>query len=344
MTYGPPPRRTYHHVLMVGQGEDADVAAARAAIEERTGRSPERMELIVRYEGRLVCATRLEGRPVVFKAGPGDSIRLEEWVSRALRPLGVRIPAVLVVDTSRGRFPLDWLLMEEVPGGPLAGWPSDRELSDLDLDSPSTRAVLHEAGRQLRLVHSVRIAGFGPLDAGTLAGDRPPSGRWASWAEYVVHDLHANLGSAVSRGILPASEAAGARSVLDPLVERLVLPEGALLHGDLIARHLFVTPEGTMLTGILDFGAISGDPAFDIAVADVDHRRLERRLGRFAGLLLEGYRPDAALLEDVAGRLLIYRAQRAIGEAAFMHANGEDVQAQLRMFRWNVEHLAGAGG
>jgi hypothetical protein len=102
-----------------------------------------------------------------------------------------------------------------------------------------------------------------------------------------------------------------------------------------------VTPDEAMLTGILDFGALSGDPAFDIAVADVDHRRLEPRLGRFAWLLLEGYRPDTALLEDVAGRLLLYRAQRSIGEAVFMHANGEDVQAQLRMFRWNVEHLAG---
>jgi hypothetical protein len=328
---------------MAGDAEDLDIAAARAAIEERTGRSPERMELIVRYEGRLVCAVRLEGRPVVFKAGPGDSIRLEAWVSGTLRPLGVRVPAVLVVDTSRRGLPLDWLLMEEVPGEPLAGWPSDREVSDLDLDSPSLRALLHEAGRQLRLVHSVRMAGFGPLDASTLAGDRPPSGRWTSWAGYVAHDLHLNLGSAVSRGILPASEAASARSVLDPLVDRLALPEGALLHGDFIARHLFATPPDMMLTGIIDFGGLSGDPAFDIAVADTDHRRLEPGLGRFAGLLLEGYRPDAALRENLAGRLLLYRALRAIGEAVFMHGNEEDIGAQLRMFRWNVQHLAGGG-
>ena len=155
MTYGPPPRRTYHHVLMAGQGEDADVAAARAAIEERTGRSPERMELIVRYEGRLVCATRLEGRPVVFKAGPGDSIRLEEWVSRALRPLGVRIPAVLVVDTSRGRFRAAQCEAERALGRRGRA----RRAANADDKRP---AVMIETGQQ----DAPSVAAHGPSGAG----------------------------------------------------------------------------------------------------------------------------------------------------------------------------------
>jgi aminoglycoside phosphotransferase (APT) family kinase protein len=327
--------------MVAGAGEDRDVAAARAAISERTGESPEGMRLIVRYEGRLVCAVSLPGRRVVFKAGPGDTIRLDAWASETARRLGVLAPAVLVVDTSRRAFPLDWLLMDEVPGGPLAGWPSDREVADLDLDCPAIREVLHEAGRQLRLLHSQRMAGFGPLDAGPLAGGGQPAGRWSSWGEYLADDLHANLDSAVQRGILPEPEAAAAGSILDERIGRLRVPEGVLLHGDFIARHLYVTGPGPALTGILDLGALSGDPAFDIAVADVDHRRLEPALGRYAGLLLDGYRPDASFREEVAGRLLLYRAQRTIGEAVFMHANGEDIHAQLRMFRWNVEHLGG---
>ena len=326
----------------MGAGEDADVAAARAAIEERTGESPRGMELIVRYEGRLVCAASLAGRRVVFRAGPGDTIRLDAWVWRTVRRLGVLVPTVLAVDTSRRTFPLDWLLMEEVPGEPLAGWPSDREVADLDLDDPGIRAVLREAGRQLRLMHSVPLAGFGALDARSLAGGGQPAGRWSSWAGYVAADLQANLDTAVRQGILAPAEAAEARSVLAPLAGGLELPQGVLLHGDFIARHLFVTRPGPALAGILDVGALSGDPAFDVAIADVDHRRLEPAPGRYAGLVLEGYRPDARLREDVAGRLVLYRAQRAIGEAAFMHANGEDVRTQLGMFRWNVGHLARA--
>lgn len=328
--------------MTAGDRQDPDVAAARAAIAERTGESPAGMELIVRYEGRLVCVASLPGRRLVFKAGPGDTIRLEAWASGTLRRLGVRVPAVIAVDDSRRAFPLDWLLMEEVPGGPLAGWPTDREVADLDLDSPGLQRVLRQAGRQLRLLHSVRVAGFGALDAGPLARGGQPVGRWSSWAEYVADDVHANLDAAVRREILPQREAASARSLLDARIGGLRVPEGRLLHGDFIARHLFVKEPGPTLSGILDVGPLSGDPAFDIAVADVDHRRLQPAPGRFAGLLLEGYQPDAGLREAVAGRLLLYRAQRTIGEAVFMHANGEDIRTQVGMFRWSVERVAGA--
>jgi hypothetical protein len=69
--------------------EDADVAAARTAIEQLTGSPPLRMELIVRYGGRLVCIVTLPDRRLVFKAGPEDSVSLEAWASETLRPLGV---------------------------------------------------------------------------------------------------------------------------------------------------------------------------------------------------------------------------------------------------------------
>lgn len=314
------------------------MAAARTAVEQLTGSPAQRVELIVRYAGRLVCVVTLPDRRLVFKAGPEDSVRLEAWVSETLRRLGVGAPAVVATDVSRGRFPLAYLLMEEIPGVPLPGWPSDRELSDPDFDRPDFRAVLHEAGRQLGLVHSVRMSGFGLLDPSPLAKGRTPAGRWTSWAAYVADDAHANLESLSRQRVLPAA----VRAALDPCIERLELDEGRLLHGDFIARHLFVTPGQTALTGILDFGALSGDPAFDIAVADVDHRQLEPSPGPFAWLLLEGYGPDPALLDALAGRLLLYRAVRALGEAAFMHANGEDVQAQLRMLRWSLDYLARA--
>jgi len=314
-----------------------DVEAAWAAIEERTGQPPLRVEPILRYQDRLVCLVTMPDGRLVFKAGPGDSVRLEAWVSATLRPLGVRVPAVVAVDTSHARFPLDYLLMEEIPGVPLAGWPSDRELSDLDLGRPDTQAVLREAGRQLRVVHSVPMPGFGPLTAVPR-----PAGRRASWREHIGAEARGHLESLVRAGVLAAAEAAVARAVLDPRVDRLELATGVLLHGDFIARHLFVLPGEMRLTGILDFQPTSGDPAFDIAVADVDHRRLEPELGRYARLLLEGYRPDADMLDHLTGRLPLYRAVRAAGEAAFMHANGEDVRAQLRMLRWNLERLATA--
>jgi aminoglycoside phosphotransferase (APT) family kinase protein len=327
---------------MAGGHEDAEVVAARDAIEARIGRTPLRMDTIVRYEGRLVCLVTLPDARLVFKAGPGESVRLEAWTSATLRPLGVLVPAIVAVDTSRTRFPLDYLLMEEVPGGPLAGWPSDRELSDLDLDRQDVRDLLREAGRQLRLVHSVTMPGFGPLDAMPLSEGRAPAGRRTSWRDHVAGDVHGNLGSLVRGGVIAPADAAAARAVLDPCIDRLELRVGALLHGDFIARHLFVTPAFTRLTGILDFQALSGDPAFDVAVADVDHRRLEPGLGRFARHVLEGYQPDPAMLRDVSDRLLLYRAVRAAGEAAFMHANGEDVRTQIGMLRWNLEHLAAA--
>jgi aminoglycoside phosphotransferase (APT) family kinase protein len=312
--------------------------AAAAAIEATTGQRPLRTELLLRYEGRLVCLATLPGRRLVFKAGPVDSVRLEAWVLETVAGLGVRAPRLVAMDDRRRAFPLAYLLMEEVPGVPLAGWPSDRRLADLDLDSPAVRELLRDVGRQLRLIHSIRVPGFGQLAPGP-----PPHGRHASWREYLAADGRANLDALTGHRVLEAEEASDAAAVLERRIGELELAEGRLLHGDFIPRHWFVDPGTLTPTGILDFSPLSGDPALDIATADFDHRRLEPDLGPLARLLLEGYRPDDRLRHDLDARLLLYRCLRALGEAAFMQANGEDVATQLEVLRWCLRRLRGDG-
>jgi aminoglycoside phosphotransferase (APT) family kinase protein len=318
---------------------EPSLEGAASAVEKLLGERPLAVLPIVRYAGRLVCTVVLPGRRLVFKAGLRDPLLMEAWVSRTLRPLGVRVAAVVAVDLERRQFPLDYLLMEELPGVPLAGWPTERELADLDFESPRLQTLLREVGRQLRLVHSLQMERFGSLDPGPLGRGEQPVGQAPTWAEHLAVDTQRNLRFLVHQEVLARAEADAITALLQTELRQLVLPKGRLLHGDFIPRHWFVEPTKMTLTGLLDFDVQSGDPAFDIAIADLDHEHLESDLGPVARLLLEGYGPEPRLLATLVVRQLLYKAVRALGEAAFMHANGEEISSQLRTLRWCLERV-----
>ncbi|TDO46044.1 phosphotransferase family enzyme [Kribbella sp. VKM Ac-2571] len=162
---------------------------------------------------------RLETRDGVYYLKAGPTVADEADACRRARSVGVPAPEVVA-------SPAEYVIMRELPGGPLAA------------DSPDLGAVLRTVGERIRRVHTI-------VDVS------------ASWADRLWKVLD-------GLDVLPDGLAARVRAVVPGFVEYVAGVTPALLHGDLHLRHVYA--EGPELTGILDWGdATYGDPLFDLA-------------------------------------------------------------------------------
>ncbi|HVX45802.1 MAG TPA: aminoglycoside phosphotransferase family protein, partial [Mycobacteriales bacterium] len=182
----------------------------------------------------------------VLKAGDGPALAAEAWACERVRACGVPAPPILATDLAGSLLGPALLVMEH-----LAGSPSPE---------PDDPAIV-EAGRRLRRVHSVTMAGYGPV---RVARDGTAAGECASWAEFTATAL-IGLPELVAQHIIEAAFADRVRVALDRHRDAVDYTGPAiLLHGDLHPRHIFAA--GTELTGIIDWGDVAaGDPVFDLA-------------------------------------------------------------------------------
>lgn len=182
-----------------------------------------------------------DGSGLVLKAGDTAELAGETWACRRARAVGVLAPQIVAFE-SRPVLPRSFLVMRRLDGGP-----------SRDPDA------LREAGRQLRVAHSVELAGYGSLE---VSGDGA-SGRRVSWSEVLAEKV-SGVPQLMSASVLTEPLASRAvRFATDPELVGFERPV-VLLHGDLKEDHILAS--GSRLTGIIDWGdATAGDPLLDLA-------------------------------------------------------------------------------
>ena len=182
------------------------------------------------------------------------------------------------------------LITTEIPGHPI---------SDCN-DAGVLRAVLRAAGRDLALINSIPVDGFGFMER----SDPYPSSLFADFPDalaFVEADLERDL--AALRLELPHPIAGEIRIAVRGWSSQLRAQAGRLAHGDFDGPHIYV--DGTSYAGIIDFGEIRGaDAVYD--------------LGHFAMLtsdwfpepaldpLLEGYREVTPLTAEDLRRMWLW--------------------------------------
>jgi aminoglycoside phosphotransferase (APT) family kinase protein len=197
-----------------------------------------------------------DGTERVLRVSPWaarEQVAAQVWTMAACAARGVPVPRVLAYDTEGRTFPEPYLLMERLHGVvlPRAG-----------LDGRATRAVTVELGRQLSAIHTIAVAGFGPLKR-TADGYR---GRHGTLWDAIAAELDKWV-MALGREVLPSALADKIRECLDRARTRgLFDSDGAVLvHRGFQFRNVLVA--GGRLTGVLDFDkAEAGDPVRDFAV------------------------------------------------------------------------------
>lgn len=250
------------------------------SLERYLGKPVTRASALAGFVGNqdfLICTTVAD---YVLKIGDAVSLAAEAWACERARSVGVPAPEVWGLELGCSVLPRPFMLMRRLPG----------------TASDEGNPALAEAGRMLKVLHSLPARGFGFMQKAT--GDSPtPQGPYETWTEFTseplrcLDELMAN--EVISRGLAEQLQAGLEEH------RNAVVYDGPskLLHGDLHPRHVFAYRG--VLTGIIDWGDVAaGDPLFDLG-------RFSRAAPDSLAMLLDGY--GLELTADLALTLRVYR-------------------------------------
>ncbi len=193
------------------------------------------------------------------------SFAAEALVHNTLCDAGIGVPRVICFEHKNAYTGLSVMIVDEMPGVCIEDeWPRN-----------GLQDILHEAGRQLALIHNIPVDGFGWIDRSfyeTLRGQR------RSFNDYFTSDEERSQ---------IADLMGTARRILD-------IPKAVLVHGDYDISHIFYS--AGKYSGLIDFGEIRGNNRlFDLATFSLNDSSLKRIAYSY---LIEGYRSIARLTGD----------------------------------------------
>lgn len=256
-----------------------------------------------------------EGRVVVKFGRPSgrSSPLVEAWAYGQCQRLGLRAPAVLATQTEP-----ECLITSALPGRSLWKQPASA-------DHASAWAA---AGADLRALHEIRVAGFGPLYLKPAGED--PRGVAPSWAPFLDDAVRRGLPYLADHDVIPVATATTlVRRLSDVAADVSGFAEARLLHGDLEGGHIFVDDD--RYVGMIDFDqAQAGDPRWDLA-------RVTLWDGEQAlDWMLAGYGSDAVTPEERVGLLPVYLMACVVHHTVQAHEEGRDdaVRELLQMSRF----------
>ncbi len=241
------------------------------------------------------------GRRVVVKDQPQPRlVDVEVWGMERFVSFGMRVPALVAVDTSCDVHPRAFFVMEYVEGVPLTAL--------------AAGDALYELGRQLRAVHEVPVQGYGLIGG----GGTPGVGVSSSWSDATRGYLEWGLQGLERNQWIDEQSADRVRGFFDAYEADLDTCPPRLLHGDLHAEHVLVDPKTGNLAGVIDLYPWSGEPAFDLA-------RLVVSAGdRTRAPLLAGY---GATTADLDARWQLHELSFLVAVTFWHHARRGDPTA-----------------
>src|SRR5579883_1511617 len=219
--------------------------------------------------GKFNTTYLIEGgpEPLVLRIAPPDDrsrvlfyehrMMLQEPALHALlrERTDVPVPAILAHDFGRAEIQRNYLLMERLPGTPIAS------LGGLTRDTFDD--ILRQVGRSLRQVHAITGDRYG------YVGEHRPMEPQPDWPSAFHVMWHKLLDDIEGCGGYDPEEATGMRRLLDRHAEVFDRPAPAsLLHMDVWAENILADERGR-LTGLIDWDrACWGDPEIEFAVLD----------------------------------------------------------------------------
>jgi aminoglycoside phosphotransferase (APT) family kinase protein len=268
-----------------------DTAAVRAVVDRVFGSTASNgVERVI--EGVSTYVYRIDRGSETFylRVLPeaGASFAPEAAVHRLLLDRGVRVPEVVHYEHCNEVLGCSVMVTGEIAGSDVGRRAVDG----------ATAEIVRQAGRQLAVINSVPVAGFGWVrrDLGDVAR---VEGEHATDRAFLTEHLDTDL-ALLASGALSRSQVDAIRSIVEGRSGWLEGEQGWLAHGDLDATHIFQC-DGRY-SGIIDFGEIRGGDRW----YDLGHFRMyDGGTLPVTALdwLLEGYGEAADLPSDAYERI-----------------------------------------
>ena len=238
---------------------------------------------------------------------------VEAWAYEQCKKLGLRAPEVLATQADP-----ECIVTIALPGRSLWKLPA----------SADHATAWAAAGADLRALHDIRLAGFGPLFLDSAGQD--PYGASRSWAPFLDEAIGRGLPYLADHEVIPlAAATALVRRLSDVAAEVSGFAEARLLHADLEGGHIYV--DDHRYVGMIDFDqAQAGDPRWDLA-------RVTLWDGEQAlDWLLDGYGSDTVTQEERLDLLPVYLMACVVHHTVQAHEEGRDdaVRELLQMSRF----------
>lgn len=218
------------------------------------------------------------------------SLAPEVLAHELMRARGVRVPEVVLFDPIHAILGRSVMVTTAIPGGPLCDMTEDADVT----------VVLRAAGRELALINSIPVDGFG-----WIRRDRAEPGsleaQHSSLRHFALDDLETQLSAL--KTILSIREIDAICLTIDRCDDWTEGEEAFLAHGDFDTTHIF--RHHGYCSGIIDFGEIRGaDPYYDLGhFALHDGERVPNPL---LAHLIAGYRKVAPLSPDAERRIQLW--------------------------------------
>lgn len=231
---------------MYDDGPDIGRIAAVAARALGAGR-PVAVERVTEGGSTYVYRVRRQGEVFYLRVLPeqGRSFAPEALAHAQLRRLGVKVPEALYFERRDPLLGYSTMLTTAIPGRSLG----------YGLERLNAAQILVEAGRDLALINSIAVRGFGwirrDLHIQTVLAAEFPTRR-----EFLHTGLDDDLRLLEEQRLVDRAAREAVHRIVaryDPLIDR---EEAHLAHGDFDPTHIF--HEHGRYTGIIDFGEIRG--------------------------------------------------------------------------------------
>jgi Ser/Thr protein kinase RdoA (MazF antagonist) len=278
----------------------------------------------------LVYRVHAAGGVVYARIAENDDedLSVDAALLEHLRALGLRVPPVIHVEPFDQAVGRSVLITGEIAGAPLAGCRDQR----------AARRIAHAAGRELAVLNSVGVHGFGWVQRQPPAW--PLRATSLTYAEFVTSSLPDPWPGPLGR-LFTVAELERLWALVDR-ESRRDLTDAALAHGDFDTTAIFQL-DGDY-SGLIDLGEIRGtEPLFDLGHFHLwEHHRSPLPLWE---ALVAGYGEVAALpagYQQLVGRsatlLGLRQLARWLGPPRHLGPGHPAVTSRVTRLRQLLDH------
>jgi len=179
-----------------------------------------------------------------------ESFESETFVHQVLLDKGVKIPEIIYYENFNKLINRSFMIVTEVKG---------RAISR-KLEPEKLKNVLFEAGKDLAVINSIPVKGFGRLKGGV----KELEGKHKTRKDALPKDLDKRIKLLIDKRVFNPKEGKLVSKIIEHFQDYSNYEQAYLSHGDFDNGHIYHR-EG-QYTGIIDFGDIGGEsPYFDLA-------------------------------------------------------------------------------